>query len=262
MVSKVALVKTDKGVSEAYRHALDLIGGIEDLNVEDRDVAIKVGIYDQRNLNYTTTETLRAVTDSFTRPRRIFLAESDNHQGKALDKLQVWRNVLSDRVIPFDLSHDTSTLAVSICGEKIKLSHVLFKPNVFVSLHVLRKGTAGSVFKNLLGLVPDTRKERFHDKLGAALVDMAEAVGGIDLAVIDGTYVYGSQWKEGEPLSRERRNVLVVGRDAVAVDAIGSTLAGEDPLSIPAIAVAKERRLGEADISRIEVLGESIREVL
>ena len=63
-------------------------------------------------------------------------------------------------------------------------------------------------------------------------------------------------------MSRERRNVLVVGRDAVAVDAIGSTLAGEDPLSIPAIAVAKERRLGEADISRIEVLGESIREVL
>jgi hypothetical protein len=77
-----------------------------------------------------------------------------------------------------------------VCGEIISFSHVLFKPNVLVSLHVLRKGTAGSIFKNLLKAIPDVRKDRFHDKLGSALVDIAEAVGWSDLVVIDATYVY------------------------------------------------------------------------
>jgi len=258
MVSKVALVKTDRGVSMAYRRALDLIGGIDDLNAEDGEVTIKVGVYDPRNLNYPTVPVVRAVVNSFTRSHRILLAESDNHMGKALERLQVWREVFSDRVVPLDLSHDPDVCEALVCGEKIRFSHVLFKPNILVSLHVLRRGTAGSVFKNLLGLVPDMRKERFHDKLGIALVDMAEAVGGVDLAVIDGTYVYGSEWREGEPLNRERRDLLVVGRDPVAVETVGSILAGEEPLSIPPIAVAKDRRLGEADINRIEVLGESM----
>ena len=258
MVSKVALVKTDKGVSEAYQHAINLIGGIDELNDEHRDATIKVGIFDPRNLNYPTTQVVRAVANSFTRSRRILLAESDNYQGKALERLRVWNETFSDRVMPFDLSHDPDTREGLVCGERIQFSHVLFKPNVLVSLHVLRKGTAGSIFKNLLGLIPDIRKDRFHDKLGVALIDMAEAVGWIDLAVIDGTYVYGSEWKEGEPLPRERRDLLVVGRDPVAVETVGSLLAGEEPLSIPSIAVARERGLGESDISRIEILGESI----
>lgn len=258
MVSKVALVKTDKGVLEAYRRALELIGGIDDLNVGNRDVTIKVGIYDQRNLNFPTTQVVRAVVNSFTCAQRILLAESDNHQGKALDRLQVWREIFSDRVVPFDLSHDPRVRDVLVCGERVQFSRVLFKPNVFVSLHVLRKGTVGSVFKNLLGLVPDTRKERFHDRLGVALVDMVEAVGGVDLAVIDGTYAYGSVWREGEPMDRERRDLLVVGRDPVAVETVGSIFVGGDPLSIPAIAVARDRKLGEANINRIEILGESV----
>ena len=257
-MSRVALVKTDKGIVEACQHAFDLLDGIDELNVEDRDVAIKVGIYDQRNRNYPTIEVVRAVVNSFTRPHRVLLVESDNHHGKAMDRLQVWKEIFSERVVPFDLSHDHHGREALVCGEKVQLSHVLFKPTILVSLHVLRKGTAGSIFKNLLGLIPDIRKERFHDKLGVVLVDIAEAVGWIDFAVIDGTYVYGSEWEEGKPLARERRNILVAGRDPVAVETVGGILAGEEPLSIPSIAVAKERRLGETNIDRIEVLGESI----
>ncbi len=100
MVSRVALVKTDKGLSKAYRHALNLIGDIDDLNVEDRDVTIKVGIFDPRNLNYPTIQAVRAVVNAFTRSKNIFLVESDSSQGKALDRLQVWEEVFS---IPFIL---------------------------------------------------------------------------------------------------------------------------------------------------------------
>ena len=262
MVARVALVKTGDDVGQAYKHALNLIGGLDDLASGSSFVTIKVGIYDPRNLNYPTTTAVKAVIDSFPSKRRILLAESDNHQGSALDRLQCWSEVFSERVSPFDLSHDRDTREVQVCGEKLAFSHVLFKPNVLVSLHVLREGTAGCIFKNLLGLVPDIGKERFHGKMGEALVDMAQAVGGIDLSVIDGTYCYGTEWKEGEPLERERRDLLAVGRDPVAVEVIGCILAGGDPLSVPQIAVAKQRRLGEADPARIEVLGEAIEDLL
>lgn len=255
-------MRTNRGVSEAYQHALDLLGGIDDLNTKNRNITVKVGIYDQRNLNYPTEQVVRALINSFTNPHKLLLVESDNYQGKALERLQVWKDVFSDRVVPFDLSHDSQVREAEVCGEKIRFSHLLFKPNILVSLHVLRKGKAGSIFKNLLGLIPDKRKDRFHDKLGVALVDIAEAVGWIDFAVIDGTYIYGSEWKNGKPLDKERRDVLVVGRDPVAVETVGSILAGEDPLSIPSISVAKHRRLGETDINRINILGESIKNLI
>lgn len=261
MVSRVALVRTDMGVSVAYQHALDLIGGISDLNVENRPVTIKLGIFDERNLNYPTVKVVKTVTESFIRSNQIFLVESDNYQGKAEARLQVWKNVFSGRVVPYSLSNDPDTRIASICGEKIPFSMILFKPNVFVSLHVLREGIAGSIFKNLLGLVPDIKKDRFHDMLGLALVDMAEAIGWIDLAIIDGTYSYMGEWKEGEPLDRIRRNLLIVGRDPVAVETVGSIVTGGDPYLIPAIVEAKKRNMGESDINRIEVVGESIENV-
>jgi uncharacterized protein (DUF362 family) len=256
MVSRVALVKTNGKVMEAYQHALKLIGGTDFLNAQN--VTVKVGIYDKRNMNYPTVPVVKAVVDSFAKSKRILIVESDNHNGKALKRLQEWNEVFSDRVMPFSLSNDPETREITVCGEKIHLSSSLFKPNFLVSLHVLRKGKAGCIFKNLLGLIPDIKKERFHDKLGVALIEMAEAVGWLDLAVIDGTYTYGSEWKEGLPMERERRDLLILGRDPVAVETIGSLLAKEDPLSIPSLAVAHERKLGETDIKNIKILGENI----
>jgi hypothetical protein len=50
----------------------------------------------------------------------------------------------------------------------------------------------------------------------------------------------------------------VVGRDPLAVETVGSLLAGEDSLSIPSIGVAHQRKLGETDINQITILGENI----
>ena len=262
MSSRVAIVNTDKGMDEAFKQALDLIGGLEDLEIESQEVSIKVGIYDARNLNYPSVPVVQATVDSFSRAKKVYLAESANHNGEALDRLQVWKELFSDRVVPFDLSHDCHVREGFVCGERILFSHILFKPKLFVSLHVLREGTAGSVFKNLLGLIPDTRKERFHDKLGTCLIDIAETIGWIDLAVIDATYAYEKEWQKAVPMERKRRDLLILGRDPVAVETVGSILVREDPLSIPAISVARDRKLGETDIKNIDILGESLSQLI
>ena len=114
--------------------------------------------------------------------------------------------------------------------------------------------------KNLLGLIPDRKKYRFHEKLPRALLDMYEAIGGIDLAVLDGAYTHlGVKRKR----NRIQTNVLVIGRDAISVEAVGAYLVGIDPMEMPVIEESMDRGLGEGDLDKIEVLGspvEGIRE--
>ena len=111
----------------------------------------------------------------------------------------------------------------------------------------------GFIIKNLLGLILDTKKSRFHEQLPTALVDIHEAVGGIDLAVIDGTNVYLGLKKERITVSP---GVLIVGTDAFAVEAVGMHMVGFDPLENPILQEARNRGLGEIDLDQINIIGD------
>lgn len=158
--------------------------------------------------------------------------------------------------MPFNLSEDKETRRVKIADEEINLSHILFKPNVFVSTHVLRSYDRGSVLKNLLGLIPDRKKVRFHKKLEATLLDAYEAVGGIDLAVLDGTRAYLGVAPGAKAISS---NIVLLGRDAVAVEAVGASLVGLKPEKMPVLRGAVKRGLGEGDMDNIKIVGDPIR---
>jgi len=255
MAVKVAVIELGSDVKQSFNRAIQLIGGIDDLNTSKRSVIIKVGVFDHRTDHHTTVKVADAIIDNFNKTLQIFIAESENYKGKALERLQKWRTLFTKRVAPFDLSGDTNTKQVKVADEKIGLSHILFKPNVFVSTHVLRTYEKGSILKNLLGLIPDRKKVRFHKKLEETLLDLYEAVGGIDLAVLDGTYINVGVAPSS---SRINTNVLIVGRDAVAVEAVGYTLVGLDPEKIPVINEAMKRGIGEGNLERIKIVGASI----
>jgi len=72
------------------------------------------------------------------------------------------------------------------------LSHILFKTNVFVKTHILRSLEKGSILKSLFGCVSDPKKAKFHKNeiFYTLLADVYETIGGIDLAVLDGTYLW------------------------------------------------------------------------
>jgi uncharacterized protein (DUF362 family) len=260
VVSKVAIVEFDGEVESSLKQALKLIGNIDDLNTKERPVVIKVGVFNHKAKTHSTVNVVDAIVNSFNRAPQIFLAESDNYKGTGAERLQIWRKLFTKRVVPFNLSDDPNTRKVKITDEEIGFSHILFKPNVFVSTHVLRGYEKGSILKNLLGLIPDRKKARFHKKLETALLDAYEAVGGIDLAVLDGTYTYrgaGAMPHAGPDSTRYRikTNVLLVGRDAVAVEAVGAALVGLNPEKMPVIQEAVNRGLGEGNIEKIDVLG-------
>jgi uncharacterized protein (DUF362 family) len=52
-------------------------------------------------------------------------------------------------------------------------------------------------------------------------------------------------------------NTLLVGRDAVAVETVGSVLAGLNPKKMPIIQKAVERGLGEGELDNIKIIGSS-----
>jgi len=255
-VSKVAIVELNGDVQGSFNRALKIIGNIDDLNSTMKPVVVKVGIFDHKGEHHTTVSVVNAIINSFSKAPKIFLAESDNYKGKGSERLQIWKSLFTKRVMPFNLSEDTNTRIVKVADEKIGLSHILFKPNVFVSTHVLRRYERGSILKNLLGLIPDRKKVRFHKKLDKVLLDVYEAIGGIDLAVLDGTYTYPIVTPTGTP-NRINTNVLLVGRDAIAVEAIGATLVGLNPEKVPVIKEAMRRGLGEGEVRKIEVFGVS-----
>jgi uncharacterized protein (DUF362 family) len=233
-----------------------MIGGISDLSTIRRRVVIKVGVFTTRRSHHSSVDVVRAIINVFNKAPQIFVAESDNYQGAGSERLQVWKELFAGNVVPFNLSEDTETQQFRIGGENLQLSHVLFKPNVFVSTHVLRTFDRGSILKNLFGLVPDRKKSRFHKRLPEVLAELYEAIGGIDLAVMDGTNLWHA-WTG----PTTRMNTILVGRDAVAVETVGATLAGLNPEKMPVIQEFAERGLGEAKLENIDVVGANFEEL-
>lgn len=263
MSSKVAVVEFGKegkegkeSVAESYREALRLIGGIDELNTPERSVVVKVGVFSHKAENHSSVEVVDAIINNFSKAPQIFLTESDNYRGTGTERLQIWRELFNERVVPFNLSEDTNTKRVTLAGLEMELSHLLFKPSILVDTHVFRTYERGSILKNLFGCTPDPKKAKFHKDtiFYSLLADIFEAVGGIDLAVMDGTYLWHDDL-------REPMNILLIGRDAVAVETVGAYLAGLKPEKMQTIQEFVKRGLGVGDLKEIEIVGTPLEEL-
>ena len=259
MSSKVAIVEFNRkeNIKKAYQEALKLIGGIDELNT-DRSVVIKVGVFSHKMENHSSVDVVDAIISGFGNSPQIYLVESDNYEGTGTERLQIWKDLFDERIQPFNLSEDTHTKRITVSGHDIDLSHILLKPHVFVDTHVFRNYSKGSILKNLFGCTPDSKKAKYHKDtiFYDLLTKIYEEINGIDLAVLDGTNFWYREVYT--PL-----NILIVGRDAVAVETVGSYLAGLNPQKVEVIQQFVKRGLGEGDITEIEIVGvplESVRE--
>ena len=255
MTSKVAIVRfKENAEAGSLKEALRLIGGINDLNTSKRAVVVKVGVFSHKADNHTSISFADAIINSFNKAPKVFLAESDNYQGTGLERLQIWKELFSERVIPINLSDLKDARDANLAGQKMKLSTILFKPNILINTHILRTFERGSILKNLFGCIPIRKKAKYHKILPAILADVYEVIGGVDLSVMDGTYL----WRGAGDL-RVSMNIVIAGRDAVAVEAVGAVLAGLKPERMPVTQEFVKRGLGEGDLKNIEIVGTPLR---
>jgi len=254
----VAAVDLRKNSKDAVKYACNLLGGIDDIDVSDREVVIKVGAFYPKSGWYSTIETVDSIIKAFSHAPKKYLVETDNYQGTGTDRLKVWESLFSDTVVPVNLSDEKVTIPVKVPNPirevVIDLAELILKPRVFVNTHVMRSYERGSILKNLFGLPPTRKKVQYHKSeiFFNLLTSLYEAIGGIDLAVLDATYF--SHFFKGKG-AKTRTDFLFVGRDAVAVEAVGFHLAGIKPQKTQVIQSFVERGLGIGDLDKIDIVG-------
>jgi len=169
------------------------------------------------------------------------------------------------KVVLLDLKKD-DFIPMSITNGKVfrilKIPKIIAESDAVINIPVLKTHDCFPVslgLKNMKGIIHEKDKQRFH------LLDLAQCIVDLNklvlprLTIIDGTVgmegmgpVYGIPANMG---------LILASFDTVAVDSIASLVMGIDPFLTDYIKLASEQGLGCADISNIEVLGKSVKEV-
>jgi len=88
MTPTVAVVDKD-----SFTKAVDLIGGVDDLNTSQRKVVVKVGIYNVETGICTAVDALSSMISPFDNATEVLVAESDSNAGPGLERLKIWEIV-------------------------------------------------------------------------------------------------------------------------------------------------------------------------
>jgi len=109
--------------------------------------------------------------------------------------------------------------------------------------------------KNMIGAV--TPKGSLHFHLNRNIVEIASIIKP-RIAVIDGIIAGEGYETSGNPVEM---NLIIAGRDPVAVDAVGAAVMGIPPEGVKHLGLAEEKALGTCDLNQIEIIGEPIENV-
>jgi uncharacterized protein (DUF362 family) len=268
MTSRVAIVKGERGHEPVFK-ALDLIDYRSALSGFDK-VLVKVNfICDKTWDSGATTDPMvmeaiiKKVADLGL---EVCVVESDSTMTNA-DKAYARNGTkemcernhvefvnlrhLKDKVkLPVPDSETLKTITVPrIVTESAVISAAKLKT------HWATTVTLG--LKNMFGLLPDKFKGKYHAKgISKVVVDINAVVKPV-LTVVDGLVgMEGAGPVDGNPV---KMDLIVAGRDVVAVDATCCRVMGFDPHDIKHVWRAFERGLGEVD--DVEVVGERVEDV-
>lgn len=110
--------------------------------------------------------------------------------------------------------------------------------------------------KNMMGAM--TPKGSMHTgHLSMKIADLASLVKP-SIAVVDGIISGEGHETSGNPVEM---NLVIAGRDPVAVDAVAAAVMGVSPGAVKHLRYAEQRGLGTCDLNQIEVVGEPIERV-
>lgn len=151
-------------------------------------------------------------------------------------------------------------------GLKLNFNADVFECDLLVDLPVLKTHAQTVVslgIKNLKGLIDIPSRKKCHSAdpgkdLHFWVSRLADRMPPM-FTLIDGIYT-----NERGPMidGRIRRNnILVASSDVLAADFVGATILGYPPSAVPHLAHAARRHGRPADLSGIEVVGESIEDV-
>ena len=271
-MSMVSLVKVkqddEKGIAEAVRRAVDIVGGLDDIVKKDDLVLINpnlVAVPSGRVTGAITRwEVCKAIADLvLEKGGRPVIAES-SAAGVDTEKVIEAGEYTRLRELGYEVVDLKPTARAKIPvpeGHKVFSElgswELVRNADVIISVPVMKTHDQTEVtlsMKNLKGLIDDVTKKAFHrDGLLEGVVDLMMALKP-KLTVFDATVCQeGMGPIFGTPVPM---GLVLASRDYVAADAVGGKIMGYDPQDVMITVRAAARGIGEMDLDRIEVRGD------
>ena len=265
---------SEEKLRKSVTAGLDAIGGLGELIRPGWRVLIKPNLLSARPPERAVTThplLVGVIADEVKRCGAIPVV-GDSPGGALRGVTRVWRNTGMEEVcrkngvalLGFEVS---GSYAKSVNGTTYSISKPVLDVDFVINVPKLKTHTlevyTGAV-KNMFGSVPGFAKADLHKRypkpyeFAEALVDVFSLTKP-GLNVMDGILAMEGQG----PSSGKPRwlGVVLVSRDAVAMDTVVCRLIGADPAEIPTNKIAAARRLGAASLDDVELSGASLEEV-
>ncbi len=272
----VAIVRGDDPDAMVAR-AIELIGGLEEIVSDGDRVAIKPNLtyyYPDRGKVGGMTTDVRVVAGLVkalqkTADCRITIAESSGRKAEWMFKVYGYGKLAEAAGLELVDLDDAERRIVKSPREGRKKTYALpettMSADVMINVPVLKTHQLTGIsigMKNYYGLLPKVRdrvhRGAYHQQADEVLSDVA-TLQKTDLVLVDGLIgMEGQGPLEGKPVEM---NLVIAGRDMVAVDAVAAAVMGFDPAEVEHLQVARRRGLGECRLEKIAVKGESIEDV-
>jgi uncharacterized protein (DUF362 family) len=279
-MAKVSIVKSNGEVStlgeirEMVKKSIDLLGGIGQFIKPGERVFIKPNILLPKSPEFAVTTEPKVVQSvvhivlNEGKARKVIVGD--------IPRLKLWsREVMKEtgieaaaveagaevRYIDEEPQREVEipggvVMSKTLLPETVlSVDKIIYLPKL--KTHYITKMT-GAV-KSAHGLQVDQEREKFHrEDLHHKLVDLLRAIRP-HLCIVDAITVMEGQGPAfGNPV---RFDTIVSGPDPVAVDSVCASMIGFDPFEIPTIRIAHYDGLGQGDLKKIDIVGNSLEEV-
>ena len=280
MRSTVALVKCDDydqaKVDASIKKALTLLGGLAQFVKPGQRVLIKPNLLMKSRPERAIT-THPSIVSAVVREVAALGAAAlvgDSPGNVNANIRQVWdetgiKNAVEQaggKMVTFqqDGIKETKSPSPSASMPILNLSRLVLEADVIINLPKLKTHNLTAftgAIKNMFGAIPGFYKTKFHQKapnpkiFAGLIVDVYQAAQPA-LNIFDAVVgMEGPGPANGNP---RKLGAIIASADGVAADAAASYLIGFDPLKVDIIRIAYQRKLGEADLKSIQILGAEI----
>jgi uncharacterized protein (DUF362 family)/Pyruvate/2-oxoacid:ferredoxin oxidoreductase delta subunit len=278
-MTRVSIVKCEdyKDSQKAINEALNLIGGLNGFIKPRSTVLLKPNLLSPKPPSAAVTTHPSIVEGIISEVKKldveIMLGDSSGGIGKTREVLEISgvKSAAEKYGIPIKNFDETGAYVVKVPKprilDKIHVAKPVKDADVVISLPKLKTHAltlyTGAI-KNVYGCMPGGNKMlihammKNHEQFAEALSDIYSVIKP-ELSVMDGVLgMEGFGPAQGKPV---KSKVVLASRDAVALDAVASSIIGYDPFDIPTIKFAHEDGHGIGDLDQIEVLGVPIKDV-
>ncbi|PIU42118.1 MAG: hypothetical protein COS99_01835 [Candidatus Omnitrophica bacterium CG07_land_8_20_14_0_80_42_15] len=255
-------------LDKALGRVLELLGGLEKFIKPGERVLIKPNFLSARKPEEgvnTHPEFIRAVLKKVKAiTSDIMIGDSPGGFGKNIDEIYERSGVKQVAqeegvaLVKFDKSRKIGRYPVAVCA--LEADKIISLPK-FKS-HDIMLITAA--VKNMYGVLPGIFKAKQHSiapsnkQLAPILVD-AYSIRKPDLSIVDAIV---SMDGNGPSSGRLREtDFIIASTDGVAVDSVLMKITGLEPFDLHTNKEAHDRGIGEADLEKIDILGETINSV-